>query len=268
MKGVLDSGYTVSRAEVDRNGHITIVPGPPISAVGKPGEEPPGTPKPLITLKYLFENFGTISAIMLAIGLGGAVTFLFSYLSVFDWRLMWLMDYTDILKVGLFLIGVCSGLLYAVLQPIVLNIEDLLKGKRVWAYIWLSGIGVAAISALVYTFLYHRPAISLFLDISLVVFLIAIAYRIYMYILNPYITYNSLIWDAIGILYAIIISGQAMAYSVPETEDTYYIAAKLGNLTNAKIVMVSTTYLILLLDEHIVTLPAADLISITKDVKA
>jgi hypothetical protein len=56
------------------------------------------------------QHFALVSAIALLAGFLGATAFLFGYLSVFDWRLIWLIEYADILKVGLVATAVISGI--------------------------------------------------------------------------------------------------------------------------------------------------------------
>lgn len=76
----------------------------------------------------LRENFVLISAGALAIGVVLATTFLAAYLSVFDWHLILLVQYPDIITVGLIAVGVISGsLLFAVNTVFLLN--GILKAK-------------------------------------------------------------------------------------------------------------------------------------------
>ena len=60
-------------------------------------------------LQGIKENFVVVSALAFAIGVALATTFLAAYLSVFDWHLMWFVQYTDILTFGLIAVGVISG---------------------------------------------------------------------------------------------------------------------------------------------------------------
>lgn len=47
------------------------------------------------------ENFVVLSAAAAVIGITLATTFFGAYLSVFDWRLLWYVQYTDVLTFGI-----------------------------------------------------------------------------------------------------------------------------------------------------------------------
>ncbi len=62
--------------------------------------------------EFASSHFLLISTLTIVVGVLCATVFLFAYLSVFDWRLIWVIEYTDILKVGLVAIAVLSGFSY------------------------------------------------------------------------------------------------------------------------------------------------------------
>ena len=49
-------------------------------------------------LQLVKDNFAIISGAAVVIGVALAITFLTAYLLVFDWHLLWFVQYTDILK--------------------------------------------------------------------------------------------------------------------------------------------------------------------------
>jgi hypothetical protein len=63
-------------------------------------------------LENVRENFGPISAVAGLTALLGSTVFLYGYLSVFDWRLIWVIEYSDVLKFGLIIFAVLTGSLY------------------------------------------------------------------------------------------------------------------------------------------------------------
>src|ERR1700681_2783984 len=72
--------------------------------------------------KAISENFVALSGAAVALGILLATTFLASYLTVFDWHLLWFVQYTDILTFGLVALGIISGslvLLQACSQVII-----------------------------------------------------------------------------------------------------------------------------------------------------
>src|SRR5258707_15737156 len=68
---------------------------------------------PGLTAKQLLEavkdNFVLVSAAALLLGMTLSTTFLAAYLSVFDWHLLWFVQYTDIITFGLLAVGIITG---------------------------------------------------------------------------------------------------------------------------------------------------------------
>jgi hypothetical protein len=60
--------------------------------------------------KFLSENFALVSAAITAVTACIVMTFLFAYLSVFDWALIWIIEYTDIIKFSLIGVAIVSSL--------------------------------------------------------------------------------------------------------------------------------------------------------------
>jgi hypothetical protein len=61
-------------------------------------------------LEFFTRHFAAISAIVVLLGVFNATVFLFAFLRVFDWRLIWMVEYADILKIGLVAVGVLRRL--------------------------------------------------------------------------------------------------------------------------------------------------------------
>src|SRR5262249_31772182 len=72
--------------------------------------------------------------------------FLYGYLSVFDWQLIWIIEYTDILKFGLVVLAVASGIFFFVLALITNLITNLpsFEGKTRLVYV---GVIIALVFA-------------------------------------------------------------------------------------------------------------------------
>jgi signal transduction histidine kinase len=62
-------------------------------------------------LQLVKDNFVIISGAAVVTGVALAITFLTAYLLVFDWHLLWFVQYTDILTFGLLALGVVAGVL-------------------------------------------------------------------------------------------------------------------------------------------------------------
>jgi hypothetical protein len=81
-------------------------------------------------------NFAVVSGLAVIVGIGFAILFLSSYLSVFDWHLLWFIQYPDIISFGLVAVGVIGGSLLT-LYFTVLNFlhTGIHTGKLQWGWV-------------------------------------------------------------------------------------------------------------------------------------
>jgi hypothetical protein len=113
--------------------------------------EQPSATQPGLTaaqaLQFIKDNFVLVSAVALLIGVALSTTFLASYLSVFDWHLLWFVQYQDIITFGLLAVGVVSGSI-TLLQSFA---QAVLAGKTpaqrrsaliVLVVLWIVGTGL------------------------------------------------------------------------------------------------------------------------------
>lgn len=63
-------------------------------------------------LGALSPHFAILSALAAVVGALCSTIFLYAYLSVFDWHLIWIIEYGDILKFGLVVVAIISGFFY------------------------------------------------------------------------------------------------------------------------------------------------------------
>jgi hypothetical protein len=97
---------------------------------GGAGEEPAERPPDVTAaqvLQFVKDNFVVVSAAALLIGVALSTTFLASYLSVFDWHLLWFVQYPDIITFGLLALGIGSGSI-TILQGFA---QGVLAGKTI-----------------------------------------------------------------------------------------------------------------------------------------
>ncbi len=72
-------------------------------------------------LDFLTKNFAVISAATTGVAACMAMVFLFAYLSVFDWNLIWIVEYTDIIKfclIGVAILSSSSWFVFAVFDDV------------------------------------------------------------------------------------------------------------------------------------------------------
>jgi hypothetical protein len=125
--------------------------------VPQPSSDKQASPSP--ALSFIASNIASFSAIGLIAVVMCSTLFLYAYLSIFDWRLIWIIDYSDILKVGLVALAVLSTVivfLLGVLQGFFRSTRPKEKArtkqgqtKQVWLLVVLGVpvvIGLAAIA--------------------------------------------------------------------------------------------------------------------------
>src|SRR6266481_9596805 len=73
--------------------------------------QPPAKPAVTATQVFAFikENFVLVSAVAVLLGVTISTMFLAAYLSVFDWHLLWFVQYSDIITFGLIAVGIVGG---------------------------------------------------------------------------------------------------------------------------------------------------------------
>lgn len=97
-------------------------------------------------LAALRDNFALLSAASLLISVSLATIFLSAYLSVFDWHLMWFVQYTDIITFGLLALGVLLGsvtLLQNLAQTVLSGRTHQQRRNGLIAIVLLTVVGMA-----------------------------------------------------------------------------------------------------------------------------
>jgi hypothetical protein len=74
----------------------------------------PEESRELRLLSFISGHFGVFSLLGLLLAVLCSTLFLYGYLSVFDWQLIWIIEYPDILKFGLVALAVISGIIFTI----------------------------------------------------------------------------------------------------------------------------------------------------------
>jgi hypothetical protein len=126
-----------------------------------------------IVLDFLTKYFAVLSAAAIAAGSSIVIIFIYGYLGVFDWNLIWIIEYQDITKFTLITIalGITAYQFLGGLGTIIYNLGkmDANTNKR----FAIGGIGVLiAFAALSLWFGYHndRPSLEYYVYLWLSIF--------------------------------------------------------------------------------------------------
>jgi hypothetical protein len=116
---------------------------------GQPAEQAKATVTTSQVMQAAKDNFAIVSAATAALGVTLATIFLASYLSVFDWHLLWFVQYTDIITSGLVALGVLGGSL-TLLQVFATTVLDAAEKSGVKRSHWnIAGLIFVLLSALI-----------------------------------------------------------------------------------------------------------------------
>lgn len=89
-------------------------------------------------------NLGILSALAVVFAVSASTIFLCAYLSIFDWRLIWFIEYSDLLKVGLIVLGIAAGSLFPfvffILGAAAQHVVDKKAARSLWITLILAFI--------------------------------------------------------------------------------------------------------------------------------
>lgn len=231
-----------------------------------PSQQPAGLAPAFMAaqvIQAVKENFVVVSGLALIFGVVLATTFLAAYLTIFDWHLLWFVQYTDIITFGLLALGIISGslIILQALSQFALSILPLNKDKRtrqmlvfgffllvliifqVWGAVH-SGQGV-----------FHVFWSLLALADGIIVILLITGYAISR-------TVPTVVQIVFLIMLAVLGSGalgQWLGYSVLETETPQDIKINGTVIDGVKVVIVMSRHTVLLKDHDLYVVPTGDI---------
>jgi MFS family permease len=209
------------------------------------------------------ENFVVVSGTALIFGVVLASTFVTAYLTVFDWHLLWFVQYTDIITFGLLGLGIISGslIILQALAQTVISLFHLKKDSRV-RWTWMLGLFLVAFiifevwgavhSGQGY---FHIIWSAIALGLGVIVILQIIGYFISGMVPNimQFAILIMLVVSGAGAL------GQWLGYSVLETEKPQDVKLKGNEMNGVKVVIVMSRHTIFLKDHDLYVVPTDDI---------
>jgi hypothetical protein len=85
--------------------------------------QPSAINKPLRFLGIVSQHFAVASALTVIVGIFCSTIFLYGYIRVFDWHLIWIIEYGDVLKFGLVVVAFMAAFFYQIQS----TADDVLK---------------------------------------------------------------------------------------------------------------------------------------------
>jgi len=214
--------------------------------------------------KAISDNFVALSGAAIALGILLATTFLTSYLTVFDWHLLWFVQYTDILTFGLVALGIISGslvFLQAGSQVMIGWFGLNQRSRRNWllaVFLVPAGLIAGQIWSSVHEGqgYFHVMWGPLTLGIGIIVILQIIGYARSGSLPNM----TQFTFFSILLISTAAALGQWLGYSVLEAGKPQDITLKSGTLNGVKLLIVMSRHTLLLKDKDIFVVPTDDIL--------
>jgi hypothetical protein len=219
-------------------------------------------------LQFVKEHFALTSALAIVTGVTLATVFLYGYLSVFDSRLFWLVQYQDILTFSLIAVATI-GAVSSLIPPTFATISasGLVKGVPEWGFIVFVGIilvvGIA--QTLFGEYRSPEPQYSHIVFGFITIFLCAcVVFTFTRFIhLGTWPNTIQMGWVLAVTMTAAYSFGTWLGFSVLQSKaNNQDILLKSETINKAKIVMATSHHTILYKDNVVYVVPTADIVKI------
>ena|ERR1700730_4034217 len=217
-------------------------------------------------LDFLTKHFAVLSTAITSILTAVTFIFIFSYISVFDFGIIWIIEYTDILKFVLIALGLASGLVTLIFVFSRYSLVSL-NNRRTAIVISVSLIGLFVICALDIWF--HKQIEGRYFY-SITVFLSYFLFIILVYLIRDFIVNwrDFPKWDTFAIMATFIGAvsafgttyGLSVKFSGPNHNDVWVKDAQ--TLHDATIIMILSHHSIFQVDRKTITIPSANVLRI------
>jgi hypothetical protein len=228
------------------------------------------------SIRLASENFAILSAITAIFAAAVAMTTMISYIAVFDISMIWIIEYSDLLK--LFLVGVAftSGYLYMIsnlVNDFHLYYDEKGKASRnllifsicVPIIVLVLNLRSDVLSPLKAAKEFHLFS---FTSYEVLIALIYIPFRILKNAAQ--LTTKMIVSMAFVILLSFGLFGRTYGLKIRDADENYHdITTKIDGgqrdvLTAAKIILITSHHTILLQNKIVIALPTSDILRITR----
>lgn len=232
----------------------------------------PPAPQPVVAtitagqiLAYIKDNFVLISAAAVLLGVTLSTMFLAAYLSVFDWHLLWFVQYSDIITFGLLALGVITGSL-TFIQSAAQTVLGLfgMKGRARWTHGMFLFVLVATIAGFEIwgSVKAGEGYFHILMGLTVLGLAIVLIVQIMGYIATRTLPNSSqAFYLLLSLSIATLSLGQWLGYSVQESAKGQEITLKDKTLTDMKVILVMSRHTILLKKDMLYVVPTADITS-------
>ena len=221
--------------------------------------------------EYLTKHFAVLSVMATVVGATLAVIFIAAYLRVFDWRLIWIIEYPDILKVALVTIAVFSGFSFYIWSAAADAINLTTRHSRGRLISYAFGLALWCGSLIMYLYLdYHSTDPHYGLHLMLHLAILAIIGLILTGVngIREFPNQNA---NEVALLIFLIVAnvttlGSAFGYYAKDGNGfNYNVFLKVEELHDVGVIMITSHHVVLFLkNKSIILVPSADVVKIER----
>jgi hypothetical protein len=220
-------------------------------------------PRATQALEFLTEHFAVVSALAAVVVFLCTTVSLYSYLSTFDWRLIWVVEYSDVFKASFIALALISSLaitLYGLMSAFMLFSANLSNFELLMAAsisMVICGLAYILIAWLI-SGEFQAEAGMFWLLLSITV--INIEWRVQEY---PNISPSNLIICVALILLTASSLGRALAsFTVGIGGVRYDVTLKAEKIENLGLVLVTSHHTILYADKNAIVVPTTEIMKL------
>ena len=219
--------------------------------------------------EYMTKHLAVLSVITTVVGATLAVIFIAAYLRVFDWQLIWIIEYPDILKVALVAIAAFSGFSWYIWSSAADAINLATEHSRGWLISYIFGFALWSGSLITYLYLdYHSTDPHYGLHFNLHLAILAVIMLIYTGLTEsrkfPNQNAKQVAWLLFLIVSNVTTLGSAFGYYTKDVDGfSHNVYLKNEELHDVGVVMITSHHVVLFTkDKSIILVPAADVVKI------
>lgn len=219
-------------------------------------------------LDFFTKHFLVLSLALLLSAAALSMLFLVGYLSVFDWNLIWLVEYTDLTKLFL-VMAALTMVVFSASSFVLMNVDVVIKlnvSRKIWFAVFCVIVLLVVIALIVHVFpnLSSVPRFYLFLTNSIVT--VILMFFLFSMTLRRWSTFSSLAVIAQTGLFAgtIGLLGVTFGYYVSdESQSLQDVSTKDAKYTDSKIIMMLSHHVAFVSLGRVIVVPTSDVTKIT-----
>jgi hypothetical protein len=222
-------------------------------------------------MDFITKHFAVLSVALAVFGMTTAIIFIAAYLRVFDWRIIWIIEYADVLKIGLITVALFSGFSYYIWSGARDAIDLATQRGRSWVWIHLFGVALWCLSlgSVLYTD-YHSPEPHYAMHIwaHLAIFAVIGLWLVPMNVIRDFPDLNAkqVAWIIFVIVSNVSTLGTAFGYYTRDTEGFVHdVFLRDAELHDVGLVMITSHHVVLYTKEQtVIVVPAGDVTKIER----